>query len=98
MTDRREQDMANTTQQTLTIRSLERLRLSALGNPSVRVTFSNGLVAQTVTDGQVGSMIENSEYRDVPVLVTFNAAGRIVNVAPAETAVFALDASPRTAR
>jgi hypothetical protein len=54
--------MANTTQQTLTIRSLERLRLSALGNPSVRVTFSNGLVAQTVTDGQVGSMIENSEY------------------------------------
>jgi hypothetical protein len=37
----------NTTQQTLTITSLERLKLSTNGNPRFRVTFDSGLVAQT---------------------------------------------------
>lgn len=72
--------MANETQQVLTIASLERLKLSVNGNPRFKVTFTNGLVAQTQTDGSVGYSIENSEYRDVPVLVTFTKAGRITDV------------------
>lgn len=72
--------MSNETQQVLTIAKLERLKLSTNGNPRFRVTFTSGLVAQTLTDASVGYSIENSEYRDVPVLVTFTRAGRITDV------------------
>lgn len=72
--------MSNETQQTLTIATLERLKLSAMGNPRFRVTFTNGLVAQTQTDSSVGYSIENPEYRNVPVVVSFTRAGRIYGV------------------
>lgn len=72
--------MKNETQQTLTIAKIERLKLSTNGNPRFRVTFTNGLMAQTQTDGAVGYSIENPEYRGVPVLVTFTRAGRITDV------------------
>jgi hypothetical protein len=65
---------------TLTIAKLERLKLSTNGNPRFRVTFTDGAVAQTQTDGSVGYEIENPEYRDVPLNVEFSRAGRIVAV------------------
>jgi hypothetical protein len=76
--------MSNDTQQVLTIAKLERLKLSRMGNPRFRVTFTNGMVAQTQTDSSVGYSIENPEYRNVPVVVSFTRAGRIygVDVAP----------------
>lgn len=72
--------MASGTERVLTIAKLERLRLSRNGNPRFKVTFTNGESAHTQTDGAVGYSIENPEYRDVPVLVKFTAAGRIWDV------------------
>jgi hypothetical protein len=68
----------------LTIEKLERLRLSANGNPRFRVTFTSGLVAQTQTDSSVGYSISNPEFRDRPVRVDFTRAGRIFGVEVAE--------------
>ena len=67
-------------QQTLIIESIERLRSSVNSNPAFRVTFTDGQTARTGTDSAVAYEIENPEYRDVPLLVTFTRAGRIVNV------------------
>lgn len=72
--------------QTLTIAELKRLRSSTNGNPRFAVTFTNGQTAETGKDSQVAYKIENSEYQDVPVVVTFTPAGRIVNVQVAEDA------------
>jgi hypothetical protein len=72
--------MANETSRVLTIASLERLKLSTNGNPRFRVTFTDGTVAQTQTDASIGYSIENSEFRDVPVRVSFTRAGRIFDV------------------
>jgi hypothetical protein len=72
--------MANETSRVLTIASLERLKLSTNGNPRFRVTFTDGTVAQTQTDASIGYSIENSEFRDVPVRVSFTAAGRIFDL------------------
>ncbi len=68
------------TERVLTIASLERMKLSVNGNPRFKVTFTDGTVAQTQTDASIGYAIENSEYRDVPVRVSFTPAGRIWNV------------------
>jgi hypothetical protein len=65
---------------TYTIATLERLKLSTNGNPRFRVTFTNGLVAQTQTDSSIGYSIENPEYRDVPLVVSFTRAGRIYDL------------------
>lgn len=70
----------NDSSKTLTIESLERLRLSVNGNPRFRVRFTNGTVAITQTDGSVGYEIDNPEYRDVPLLVEFSRGGRITAV------------------
>lgn len=72
--------MSKGTERVLTIATLERLKLSVNGNPRFRVTFTDGTSAQTQTDASVGYSIENSEYRDVPVRVSFTPAGRIWNV------------------
>lgn len=64
----------------LTISSLERLKLSTNGNPRFRVTFTTGEVAQTQTDSSIAYELENSDFRDVPVKVSFTPAGRIWNV------------------
>lgn len=65
----------------LTIDTLERLNNSRNGNPRFRVTFTDGTVAQTETDGSVNYVIENKEFRDVPLKVTFTKAGRIKHIA-----------------
>ena len=65
---------------TLTIDSLERLKLSVNGNPRFRVTFTDGTVAQTQTDSSIAYSLENPEYRNVPVVVHFTRAGRIFDV------------------
>lgn len=65
---------------TLTIESMKRLNLSAMGNPRFEVTFTDGSVAQTQTNSSVGYSIENPEYRGVPVLVSFTRAGKIFGV------------------
>lgn len=72
--------------ETLTIASMKRLDNDADLNPRYAVTFTNGLTAETGKGSQVAYKIENSEYRDVPVVVTFTPAGRIVNVQVAEEA------------
>lgn len=72
--------MSSETTAVKTIASLERLKLSTNGNPRFKVTFTDGSVAQTRTDGQIGYTLENSEYRDVPVKIFFTRAGRIWNV------------------
>lgn len=72
--------MANETQAVKTIASLERLKLSTNGNPRFRVTFTDGTVSQTQTDSSIAYSIENPEFRDVPVRVSFTRAGRIFNV------------------
>lgn len=64
----------------LTIATLERLRNSRAGNPRYLVSFTNGRVAQTAADSQVNYLIENREFRDVPLVVTFDSDGRIIRV------------------
>lgn len=76
--------MSKSTQAIKTIASLERLKLSTNGNPRFRVTFTDGTVAQTQTDSSVGYSIENPEFRDVPVRVSYTPAGRIWNVETVE--------------
>lgn len=67
-----------------TIAKLERLKLSRNGNPRFLVTFTDGTTAQTQTDASIGYSIENSEFRDVPVRVSYTRAGRIFDVETVE--------------
>lgn len=77
--------MAGTeTKRVLTIATLERLNVSASGNPRFKVTFTTGESAQTKPDAAINHGIENSEFRDVPVEFTFNAEGRITLAKPVE--------------
>jgi hypothetical protein len=62
------------------IKSLERMNNTREGNPRWRVTLVNGGVHTTKPDAAVGHVIENSEYREGPVEVTFNANGEIIGV------------------
>lgn len=77
--------MSNETTAVKTIASLERLKLSTNGNPRFRVTFTDGSVAQTQTDASIGYSLENPEFRDVPVRVSYTRAGRIFNVETVES-------------
>lgn len=61
------------------IAALTRVRNSASANPVFDVTFTDGQVARTAKDSQVGHSIENSEYQGVPVDVTWRD-GEIVGV------------------
>lgn len=67
-------------EETLTIKSLTRLRLSTNGNPRFNVEFTNGRTEQTGTDASVGYEIENREWHGVPVIVQFTGAGKIVGL------------------
>jgi hypothetical protein len=78
--------MAGETKAVRTIASLERLWLSRVGNPRFQVVFTDGTAAQTATDASVNYGIENPEYRDVPLEVTFNRAGKIVHLEVIEVA------------
>lgn len=51
-------------------------------SPRFRVTFTDGQTAQTESGSQVNYCIENSEYQDTPVEVTFNSKGLITHVRP----------------
>lgn len=65
---------------------LERVRSSRYGNPRFRVVFSDGTTALTTPDASCAYGIENREYRENDVVVTFNGRGTIdyLNVAPSE--------------
>ena len=67
----------------LTIASLARMNSSTNGHPRYEVSFTNGDLASTGIDSSVAYEIDNPEYRNVPVLVTFTGAGRIVGIAHA---------------
>ena len=69
--------------QVLTIEALERLRSSRLGNPRYLVRFTNGVTARTGVNSMAAIGLENSEYRQGPVIVTFDGSGFIVGVKPA---------------
>ncbi len=64
----------------LAITAIERLRLSANGNPAYRITFDSGLVARTQADAAISYGITNAEYRGTLVTVSLSAAGRITDV------------------
>lgn len=63
-----------------TIRSLERLNLSGNGGPRFRVTFTDGTSANTEPDASINWEIENSEYQNVRLRVTFNRDNRIIGL------------------
>jgi hypothetical protein len=62
------------------IAHLERLSSSVQGNPRYRVTLEDGRVFTTQSDGQVGYLIGNPEYRGVPVMLSLTRAGRVFDV------------------
>lgn len=66
--------------ETKTIERLERLRLSVNGNPRFRVTFTDGSVADTMSDAGFAYGLENREYRNTPVVVTYTRNGKIRDV------------------
>lgn len=70
--------MQGTIKETLTIAKLERMKNSASGNPRFMVTFTNGTTASTSPDSAFAYEIENSQYRDVPLIVKFNGRGQII--------------------
>lgn len=65
---------------------ITRLGCSANGNPRFRVTFTDGDDAITQTDAAINYGIENSTFRDVPVVVHLTPAGRIWNLKVAVSA------------
>lgn len=67
-----------------TIESVERLRLSAMGNPRWLVTFTDGSTAKTQRDSSVGYSIDNRTNIGVPVLVKATPGGEIWGVEPVE--------------
>ena len=60
--------------------SLRRLPSSSNGNPQFEVTTDNG-VFKTGVDASCAYGIENSEYRNVSVILTLNGSNHIVGVA-----------------
>lgn len=66
------------------IKTLNRLQNSVNGNPRYQVIMElptgEEWVAKTATDSQIGYRIDNREYRNVPVWVTFNGHGSIIDV------------------
>jgi len=66
----------------LVIEYLERLNNSVNGNPRYRVHFTDATVADTQSDASFNYEIDNSEFRGVPLRVTFTRAGRISYATP----------------
>lgn len=62
------------------IGKLDRMQNSRNGNPRWRVTFTDGTVAATEPDAMIAYALNNPEYRDVDVDVTFNGRGWITSV------------------
>lgn len=59
------------------IERLERLNNSTNGNPRYKVWFSGGGWAVTQSDAAISYEINNPEFRDTDVEITFTRAGRI---------------------
>lgn len=53
------------------------------GNPAWSVTFTSGEIARTAAGSQVAYAIENSEYQDVDVDVSFDGSGMITGLSVA---------------
>lgn len=66
----------------MTISRVERLSNTQDGNPRFRVVFTDGRAVNTKPDAAVAYKIENSEFLNVPVEVTFTDYGTryVVNV------------------
>jgi hypothetical protein len=76
-------DREDTTRAGLTISALERLlNTPATGNPRWHVYFTNGTSASTSPNADITFGIENSEYRGVPLTVSFDSrTGDITKIA-----------------
>ena len=75
------------TQRTVTgdVKSVEHVATSRNGNPTYRVTLTNGWSYLTATDAQVGYAATNYRPHSLhtpvsPVVLTLNERGRIVNM------------------
>lgn len=66
--------------ETLTIESSKRLRNSRNGNPRFEITFTDGSTARTGSDSMSAFLVENNQYRGVPLAVEFDRAGHIRNL------------------
>lgn len=75
--------MADRITRGLVISRLVRLANSANGNPRYEVIFTDGTSARTAPDAMISHGITNSEYQGVPLVVTFDRAGRITQARPA---------------
>lgn len=65
-----------------TIASLKRLTNTRMGNPRYVVTFTDGTTMRTRANSYIAAVIENSEYRDVPLIVETTPAGTISDLTP----------------
>ena len=72
------------TRRVVEISTIERMPLGSWGNPRYRVTFTDGTSALTEPDSQIGYKIENREYRNTLLNVTFGDKGTITAVAIVE--------------
>lgn len=64
----------------VTIQSVKREKSSVNGNPAFTVTFTDGRTARTSPNTMAAMVIENQEYRNVPVQIMFTPRGRIVGI------------------
>lgn len=67
------------------ITHVQRIGTSKNGNPRYRLFFLDGGTSETATDASIGYSISNSDLHNVPVNVTYNRAGRVINVEPMTT-------------
>lgn len=68
-----------------TIHWTERLVNSPSGNPRHRIHWRDGTSSLTQADSQVSYVIDNPEYRYVPVVVDMTPAGKVWNLTPVST-------------
>lgn len=71
--------MAKYTTTAGTIATIEPIGTSGNGNPRYRVTLMGGAVIETKIDASINYGITNTEYSNVPVVLTLSEA-RIVGV------------------
>lgn len=65
------------TDEVLTIEHVARLSDYANGSPRFRVFFTDGSASNTEPNAAVNRIIENPEWHDVPIRVTFAETGNI---------------------
>lgn len=65
-----------------TIASLKRLRNTLNGNPRYEVAFTDNTVLRTKADSNIAAVIEDPEYRDIPLKVEVNGRGTLSGLTP----------------